>query len=56
MYDFKIRRKLLVWSEYYNQFGLYQPSRAAFWEPQKNKLSNPEAHSDPCQTYKIVNG
>ena len=54
--------KFLVWSEYYKQFGIYQPFRVSLLEPRQNKVSNPEAHSEPCQTskmqcsVKIVNG
>ena len=47
------KEKLLVWSECYNQFGLYQPSRVALLETQQNKLSDPEEYSEPCQTYKM---
>ena len=45
--------KFLVWSEYYNQFGIYQPSNVSLLEPQQNNLSNPEAHLEPCQISKI---
>ena len=38
--------KFLVQSEYYNQFGIYQPS----WQL---NLSNPEAYSEPCQISKV---
>ena len=31
--------KFLVWSEYYNQFGIYQPSYASLLEPQQNNFS-----------------
>ena len=54
--------KFLVWSEYYNQFGIYQPSCVSLLEPQENSLSTPEAYSEPCQISKmewfakIVNG
>ena len=54
--------KFLVWSEYYNQFGIYQPSRVSLLKPWKNNLSDPEAYPEPCQTskmdcfVKIVNG
>ena len=61
------KRKFLVWSEYYSQFGIYQhshiPVYLSFLEPQQNNcFSNPEAYSEPCQTpkmeciAKIVNG
>ena len=39
--------KFSVWSEYYNQFGMYQPSAKA------RQLSNPEAYSEPFQTSKM---
>ena len=54
--------KFFVWSEYYNQFGIYQPSRVSLLKPWKNNLSDPEAYPEPCQTskmdcfVKIVNG
>ena len=53
MYDFRIRGKLLVWSEYYNQFGIYKCSHVSLFEPQQNKLSNTEAYSEPRQTSKM---
>ena len=45
--------KSLVWSEYYNQFGIYQPSRVSLIEPRQSNLSNPEAYSELCQTSKM---
>ena len=54
--------KFLFWREYYNQFGIYQPSYVSLLEPWQSNLSNPEAYSKPCQTSKmecfakIVNG
>ena len=54
--------KFLVWSEYYNRFGIYQPFCVSLLERWQSKLSNPEAYSEPCQTcamecfVKIVNG
>ena len=42
--------KFLVWSEYYNQFGIYQPSCESLLEPQQSNFCNPEAYSEPCQT------
>ena len=54
--------KFLVWSEYYDHFGIYQHSRVSLLEPRQNNLSNPEAYSEPCQASKmeffseIVNG
>ena len=42
--------KILVWSEYYNQFGIYQLSCVFLSEPWQNNLSNPEAYSELCQT------
>ena len=46
------RGKFLVWSKYYNQFGIYQSSCVSLLEQQSN-LSNPETYSEPCQTSKI---
>ena len=40
--------KFLVWSEYYNHFGICQPSRVSLLEPGKSNLSNLEAYSEPC--------
>ena len=54
--------KFLVWSEYYNQFGIYQASHVSLLELQHNNLSNAEAYLEPCLTFKmecfakIVNG
>ena len=54
--------KFLFWSEYYNQFGIYQPSHVSLLEPQQNNLTNLEAYSEPCLASKmeccakIVNG
>ena len=54
--------KFLVWSEYYNQFGIYQPSCVSLLEPQQSNLSNLETYLEPYQTSKmgcfakIVNG
>ena len=45
--------KILFWSEYYNQFGIYQPSRVSLLEPRQSDLSNEEAYLEPCQTYKM---
>ena len=57
MLDFHVwlqnKGKFLVWSEYYNQFGIYQPSRISLLEPRQNNLSNPEAYSEPCQASKM---
>ena len=44
---------LLVWSEYYDQFGKYQPPCVTLLEPRQSNLSNPEAYSQPYQTSKI---
>ena len=44
--------KFLVWSEYYNQFGMY-PVYPRILEPRQVNLSNPEAYSEPCQTSKM---
>ena len=54
--------KIFVWSEYYDQFGIYQPSHVPFLKPWQNNLNDPEAYPEPCQTskmdcfVKIVNG
>ena len=45
--------KILVWIEYYNQFGIHQCFRVSFLEPQQNNLSKPVAYSEPCQPFKI---
>ena len=47
MYDFRV-----VWSEYYNGFGIYQRSRVSLLESQKNNLSNPEAYLELRETSK----
>ena len=52
MYDFRIR-KILIWREYYNQFGLYQHSSVSLLEPLQNSLGNSEAYSEPCQISKM---
>ena len=38
------KEKFLVWSEKYNQFDIYQPSRVSLLEPQQINLSNPVAY------------
>ena len=43
------KSKFLVWDEYYNQFGIYQPSCVSLLEQQQINLSNPEAYSELCQ-------
>ena len=45
--------KFLVWSEYYDQFGIYQPSGVSLLEPLQNNLSNPEAYSESCPASKM---
>ena len=46
----QIKRKFLVRSEYYDEFGIYQPSRVStILEPREVNLSNPEAYPEPCQ-------
>ena len=45
--------KFLVWSEHYNQFGMYQLSHVSLLEPRQNSLNNPEAYSEPCETFKM---
>ena len=49
----KNKGKFLIWSEYYNQFGIYQPSHVSLSEPQQTNLSNSEAYPEPCQTSKM---
>ena len=57
---YHIRIWEILQSEYYNQFGIHQPSRVSLLKPWKNNLSDPEAYREPCQTsdcfVKIVNG
>ena len=53
MYEFRIRWKLLVWDEYYNEFGIYQTFQYIPLRTTKNNLSNPEECSEPCQTSKM---
>ena len=54
--------KFFVSSEYYNLFGIYQPSRVSLLKPRQKNLSDPEAYPEPCQAskmdcfVKIVNG
>ena len=45
--------KFFVWSEYYNQFDIYQPSRVSLLKPRQNNLKDPEAYPEPCQTSKM---
>ena len=45
--------KIFVWSEYYDQFGIYQPSHVPFLKPWQNNLNDPEAYPEPCQTSKM---
>ena len=45
--------KFLIWSEFYNQFGIYQHSRVFLLEPLPIILSNPEVYSEPSQIYTI---
>ena len=50
----QIKRKFLVRSEYYDEFGIYQPFRVStILEPREVNLSNPEAYSEPCQIPKM---
>ena len=54
MYDIRIREKPLFGVNiYYNQFGIYQPSRVPLLKPWQNNLTDPEAHQQPCQTSKM---
>ena len=46
--------KFLVWSEYYNQFGIYQRSHASLLETRQSNLSNPEVYSEPCQMSNLI--
>ena len=57
------KRKFLVRSKYYSQFGIYRPSRVStILEPREVNLSKQETYSEPCQISeteffaKIVNG
>ena len=43
-------RKFFVWSEYFDQFGIYEPSCVSLLETRQSNVSNPEACSDSCQT------
>ena len=46
--------KFLVWSEYYNQFGIYNlPVYPRILEPRQVSLSNPEVYSELCQISKM---
>ena len=47
------KEKFLVWSEYYNQFGIHQPFRVSLLQPRQSYLCNPEAYSEPFQTCNI---
>ena len=54
MHYFRIRGKFLIWSEYYNQSGIYQTFLCISPRTTATEiLSNPEAYSEPCQTSKI---
>ena len=44
---------ILVWSEYYDQFGIYQSSHVSLLEPRQNNLSNEEAYLEQYQTSKM---
>ena len=54
--------KFFVSSEYYNQFGIYQPSLVSLLKPRQSNLSDPEPYPEPWQAskmdcfVKIVNG
>ena len=41
--------EFLIWSEYYNQFDIYQLFRVSLLEPRQSNLSNPEAYSEPSE-------
>ena len=43
----------LVWMLCHNQFGWHQPPCLSLSKSQQSNLSNPEAHSEPCQTWKV---
>ena len=45
--------KFLVWSEYYNQFGIYEPFHVSVLEPRQSNF-NPGPFSEPCQTSKMM--
>ena len=45
--------KFLVWSEYYNQFGIYEPFRVSVLEPRQSNF-NPGPFSEPCQISKMM--
>ena len=47
------KQKFLVWSVFFDQFGIYQPSHVSLLEPMQSNLSNSEAYSEPCQTSKM---
>ena len=46
-------KKLFVWSEYFDQFGIYEPSCMSLLETRQSNISNPEVYSDSCQTSKM---
>ena len=45
--------KILIWREYYNEFGIYQRFHVSLLERRQKNLSNPEAYSKPCQASEI---
>ena len=45
--------KFLVWSEYYNQFGIDEPFRVSVLEPRQSNF-NPGLFSETCQTSKMM--
>ena len=47
------KQKFFAWSEYYNQFGIYQSSRVSLLKPRQNNLSDPEEYPESCQTSKM---
>ena len=47
------KEKIIIWSEYYNQFDIYQPSSLSLLKPGQNNLSNQEKYSGPCQPSKM---
>ena len=62
-YEWLQNKGKFLGGEYYNQFGIYQPSSVStILELREVNLSNPEAYSEPCKISKmkffakIVNG
>ena len=47
------KEKIFVWSEYSDQFGIYQPCCLSLVKPRQSNFSDPEAYPEPCQTSKM---